>query len=223
VKKTKNGRAKLAAIVVVVIVVSTVSAYLILSYSNSTARVRVACVGDSITEVTAYPADLQVLLGNAYYVRNFGVVGATILLNTDRPYLNQTACSEAEAFQPQVVVIMLGTNDARTNIYPNSENLEANYGMLIATFQALKSHPKILVATPPPIYNNTLSLSSSNLVQGVIPRVEQEAKALNVPTVDVYDPMLNHPEYFPDGVHPNIAGAEKIAQIVFAAIVNKAS
>jgi len=223
VKKTKYGRAKLAVVILTVIVFSAGLAYIILSYSNSTARVRVACVGDSITEVTGYPADLQALLGNAYDVRNFGVVGATILLNTDRPYLNQTACSEAEAFQPQVVVIMLGTNDARTNIYPNSQNLEANYGTLIATLQALKSLPKILVATPPPIYNNTLSLSSSNLAQGVIPRVEQEAKMLNVPTIDVYDPLLNHPEYFPDGVHPNLAGAEKIAQIVFAAIVNKES
>jgi lysophospholipase L1-like esterase len=223
VKKTKDGHTKLVAVVVAVIVFSAGLAYLILSYSNSNARVRVACLGDSITEVTGYPADLQVLLGNACDVRKFGVVGATILLNTDRPYLNQTACSEAEAFQPQVVVIMLGTNDARTNIYPNSENLEANFGMLVAAFQALKSHPKILVATPPPVFNNTLSLSSSNLVQGVIPRVEQEAKALNVTTVDVYDPLLNHPEYFPDGVHPNLAGAEKIAQIIFAAIVNEES
>jgi len=214
-----DGRAKLAALAVAVIVLSAGLAYLILSYSNGTARVRIACIGDSITEITGYPADLQILLGNAYNVRKFGVVGATILLNTDKPYLNQTACSEAEAFQPQVVVIMLGTNDARTNIYPNSENLEANYGMLIAAFQTLKSHPKILVATPPPIYNNTLSLSSSNLVQGVIPRVEQEATTMNVPTVDVFDPLLNHPEYFPDGVHPNVAGAEKIAQIIYAAIV----
>jgi lysophospholipase L1-like esterase len=219
VKKMKYGRAKLAAVAVAVLVLSAGLAYLILSYSNGTARVRVACIGDSITEITGYPADLQILLGNAYDTRKFGVVGATILLNTDRPYLNQTACSEAEAFQPQVVVIMLGTNDARTNIYPNSENLEANYGTLVAAFQALKSHPKILVATPPPIYNNTLSLSSSNLAEGVVPRVEQEAKAMNVSTVDVYGPLLNHPEYFPDGVHPNMAGAEKIAQIVFTAIV----
>ena len=222
-QKTKNGQAKLAAAVIAFIVFSAGMAYFLLSYSNSTGRIRVACVGDSITEVTGYPADLQVLLGNAYDVRNFGVVGATILLNTDRPYLNQTACLEAEAFQPQVVVIMLGTNDARTNIYPNSENLEENYGMLIVTFLTLTSHPKILVATPPPIYNNTLSLSSFNLVQGVIPRVEQEAKALNVPTIDVYDPLFNHPEYFPDGVHPNPAGAEKIGQIVFAAIINEES
>ncbi|HTY76144.1 MAG TPA: GDSL-type esterase/lipase family protein, partial [Candidatus Nanoarchaeia archaeon] len=164
--------------------------------------------------------DLQILLGNDYQVKNFGVVGATILLNTDRPYLNQTACSQAELFQPQVVVIMLGTNDARSNIYPNSENLEANFGLLIAAFQSLTSHPKIIVATPPPIYNNTLSLNASALVQGVIPRIEQEAKTLNVPTVNVYEPLLNHPEFFPDGVHPNSAGAEKIAQIVFGAIAS---
>ena len=196
---------------------------LIIIYSNSNTQVRVACVGDSITQLTGYPADLQVLLGNSYNVRNFGVTGATILLNTDRPYLNQTACSDAEAFQPQVVVIMLGTNDARTNIYPNSENLEANFKMLVDSFQSIRGNPKLLVAIPPPIYNNTIGLSASNLAQGVIPRLEQEAKALHVATVDVYDPLLNHPEFFPDGVHPNIAGAEEIAQIVFNAVVSEKS
>lgn len=216
-------RAKLATLLVAVLVVSAGLPVLIIIYSNSNAQIRVACVGDSITQVTGYPADLQVLLGNSYKVRNFGVTGATILLNTDRPYLNQTACSDAEAFQPQVVVIMLGTNDARTNIYPNSENLEANFEMLIDSFRSVQSHPQIIVALPPPIYNNTLGLSPSNLVQGVIPRLEQETKALNVATIDVYSPLLNHPEFFPDGVHPNGAGAEEIAQIVFNAVVSEKS
>ena len=217
-KGGEKSRAKLAAIVTTIIIISAGFAALIFNYSNNVTPVRVACLGDSITAITAYPQDLQILLGNSYEVENFGVIGATILLNTDRPYLNQTACSEAEFFQPQIVVIMLGTNDARFNIYPNSENLEANFALLIAVYQSLTSHPKIIVATPPPIYNNTLNLNASVLVQGVIPRIEQEAKTLNVPIVNVYEPLLNHPEFFPDGVHPNTAGAEKIAQIVFAAI-----
>src|SRR4051812_40315304 len=50
-------------------------------------KVRVACVGDSITfgsgipdrEHNAYPAQLANLLGDRYEVRNFGVSGATLL------------------------------------------------------------------------------------------------------------------------------------------------
>ena len=37
---------------------------------------RVACLGDSITQMTGYPADLQTLLGNSSIVGNFGVSGS---------------------------------------------------------------------------------------------------------------------------------------------------
>ena len=40
--------------------------------------VRVACLGDSITNMTGYPEDLQKLLGNNSLVGNFGVIGATV-------------------------------------------------------------------------------------------------------------------------------------------------
>ena len=54
--------------------------------------VRVACVGDSITEGAGvrdpnkrYPAQLGVLLGANYDVKNFGVSGTTMLDNGDSP------------------------------------------------------------------------------------------------------------------------------------------
>ena len=61
--------------------------------------VRVACVGDSITygsgipdrEHNSYPAQLQKLLGDGYEVRNFGVSGATLLKNGDKPYWKEKA------------------------------------------------------------------------------------------------------------------------------------
>ncbi|MBQ0024637.1 MAG: hypothetical protein KBT00_02795, partial [Bacteroidales bacterium] len=48
-------------------------------------RVKVACIGDSVTygyglenrDNDSYPAQLQKLLGNGYDVRNFGHNGAT--------------------------------------------------------------------------------------------------------------------------------------------------
>lgn len=78
--------------------------------------IRVACVGDSITQGSGYPAKLQVLLGTNYSVGNFGVSGSTVTLNSTKPYMNQTAFEKAQQFQPKVVVIMLGTNDARTDL-----------------------------------------------------------------------------------------------------------
>ena len=168
--------------------------------------------------ITEYPRDLQTLLGTNFKIGNFGVTGATVLLNTDRPYLNQTAFQEAKQFLPNIVVIMLGTNDARTNIYQYSENFEADYKQLISEAQDFTSKPKIFLAIPPPIFNNTLSLSSINLVQGVIPHIERVARELGVQTINIYGDLVNHPEYFPDGVHPNSEGAKLIAVTVYKAI-----
>ena len=89
--------------------------------------INIACVGDSITELTNYPANLQALLGAGYRVESFGVTGSTVLLNTDKPYLNQSAFQQARAFLPNVVVIMLGTNDARINTYRYNKSQQESF------------------------------------------------------------------------------------------------
>src|SRR5438270_834071 len=80
--------------------------------------IKVACVGDSITQGSGlqentYPLQLQRMLGSNYEVRNFGVGGATLLEQGDKPYIQQKLYQDSLAFQPDVVVIMLGTNDSK--------------------------------------------------------------------------------------------------------------
>jgi lysophospholipase L1-like esterase len=182
--------------------------------------IRVACIGDSITQITTYPTNLQILLGSRYTVQNFGVVGATVLLNTDRPYLEQTEFQDASAFKPNIVIVLLGTNDARSNIYASSENFESDYKQLISAFQNFSSKPQILLAIPPPIFDNTLDLISANLVQGIIPHIQQIARDQDLPTINLYHPLIDHPEYFPDGVHPNNDGSKIIAEEIFKTIIS---
>ena len=77
--------------------------------------IRVACVGDSITEGfkydnASYPMFLSSLLNsedNAVIVRNFGTSGSQT-----GDYLKSENFFMAVAFQPDIVVIGLGTNDA---------------------------------------------------------------------------------------------------------------
>ena len=57
----------------------------------------------------SYPAQLQNLLGDRFDVRNFGIGGAT-LIRTGRPNAWQKL-DAVKAFQPNVVIIALGTND----------------------------------------------------------------------------------------------------------------
>src|SRR5436305_14122743 len=72
---------------------------------------RVACVGDSIT-AGGYPGQLQKMLdtvADKYVVKNFGVGGATMMMKSDRPYAKQTKYEDALKFEPDIVVLMLGT------------------------------------------------------------------------------------------------------------------
>ena len=74
-------------------------------------KVRVACLEDSITAGSGYGSELQSWLGPAHQVKNFGVSGATLLAQGDKPYAKEKAYADAIAYQPDGVTVMLGTND----------------------------------------------------------------------------------------------------------------
>jgi lysophospholipase L1-like esterase len=180
--------------------------------------IHVACIGDSITAGSGYPVYLQAMLGDSYKVGNFGASGSTVLLNSDTPYMKQPAFQDAMAFQPSIVVIMLGTNDAHETVYESIENFQADYKRLILACQEFESNPQIWLVTPPPIFENECDLSETTLEQGVIPQIEQVADELDLPTIDVNTALINYPEYFGDGVHPSSEGAMLIASEVDEAL-----
>jgi len=183
--------------------------------------IRVACVGDSITEITGYPSDLQTLLGDNYSVGNFGVSGSTVLLNSWEPYMNQSAFQKALNFQPNIVVIMLGTNDDLEMLRPSNASFEEDYIKLISAFQQLESNPRIWVVEPPPIFSNSSDLSISYFNGVIVPKIQELANQTNLPIIDVYNAFGDHSDYFVDGVHPNSQGAALIASEVYKAVNQK--
>jgi acyl-CoA thioesterase I len=216
-EKAKVKKLKLLAIAIACIVAS--SGFFMLFLQNAedahaVVPIRVACVGDSITWGSGYPAYLQAILGKNYTVENFGVSGSAVLWKSDKPYVTQLAYWNAITYQPDIVVIMLGTNDASEKNAPNINEFSDNYMRLIHQFQALRSAPQVYLVDPPPILNNTLNLSDTNLIQEVIPRIEQVATKLNLPTINMHSTLLDYPEYFGDGVHPNSDGGELIANTI---------
>ena len=86
------------------------------SYSGT---IKLACIGNSITygygiedrDRDSYPAQLDRMLSDRWEVQNFGVSGATLLKDGNKPYWNESAFAAALAFKPDIVVIQLGTND----------------------------------------------------------------------------------------------------------------
>ena len=181
-------------------------------------KIRIACVGDSITETSGYPDDLWMLLGSNYIIGNFGVGGSTVALDSSKPYMNEITFVEAKDFQPSVVIIMLGTNDAVPATQKN-EIFVNDYVKLITEFQTLSSKPKIWIVKPPPVFSNETGLSVENFKNNIIPSIEHVAEKANLSIINVYSALVNYSELFPiDGVHPNNEGAMLIANEIFKAI-----
>ena len=118
----------------------------------------IGCVGDSLTEgaakdkrVSSYPTYLQEQLPlPAYKVFNFGK-GSSTVLRTGVPFVNSTQYKLSMAAHLDVVVLMLGTNDAR-KIFWDESRFRRDYIDIIERYQALPSKPIVFVCTPPPVY-----------------------------------------------------------------------
>lgn len=184
----------------------------------SSDKIRIACVGDSITGGTFYPDDLWMLLGANYTVDNFGVGGTAASLDSSSPYMYQSEFERAKHFQPNIVIIMLGTNDANAIITPNNGSFVSSYVKLVEEFQALSSQPKIWIVKPPPVFSNGTTPSAELLNNYILPSIEQVALQTNSPIIDVYSAVSNSSQFFPDGVHPDPDGSQLIANEIYRAI-----
>lgn len=182
-------------------------------------EIKVACIGDSITNgggknaSSFYPAQLDLLLGEDFRVLNCGESGATMQSDGNKPYWYQKDLYNVFAYKPDIIVIMLGTNDSKTHIW-NADSYERDYQLMIDTLKTLDSKPQIYLCSPPPAYSSIWSISDSTIQSGVIPIVKGIAKRNNLPIIDVYDGMNSMSHLFPDGIHPNKKGKKIMAEIV---------
>lgn len=202
--------------------------------------IRVACIGNSITDghgiemapAYGYPAQLQQLLGNDYWVKNFGVSARTMLNKGDYPYMNELAWNDAQAFKPDIVIIKLGTNDSKPQNWQYASEFRHDLQQMIfalrpdlaqpkkkgkkkAAAQGTSPKPQIYLCTPIPAIKSTWDISDSIIVNGIIPIQREVAneyglKVINLHTLfaDDSDKML------PDGIHPDGKGVRRIAEII---------
>ena len=190
------------------------------------ARLRVACIGDSITygagiddrESRSYPMVLGRLLGDGYVVANFGHGGATLLKDGDLPFWNVAEHDRALHFDPDLVVLMLGTNDSKPQNWAHKDRFEADLNTMIDELSALPRHPKIWLCAPPPAYAEMYGIRESVIAGEIIPIVQKVAKQRGLSTIDLHAAMSGHPEMFPDNIHPDAVGAERMAKAVAEAV-----
>ena len=190
--------------------------------------IRVACIGNSITdgfgimnaEAKGYPAQLQAKLGDGYEVKNFGVSARTMMNKGDIPYMKELAWKDAQAFQPNVVVIKLGTNDAKThNWVQGAEEYQQSMQAMIDTLKALPSKPKIYLCSPIPAFKDSWTISDSVIVNAEMPIIQKLAKKNKCGFIDLHTSYIYKDMMLSDGIHPNAKGAEKLAGIVYEALM----
>ncbi len=199
--------------------------FIAVAFLASSCAVKVACVGDSITEgsglksqsKSAYPVVLDSILGSRYSVLNTGRSAATLQKKGDLPYWNCNEFSNVFVFKPKIIVIKLGTNDTKPHNWKLGD-YEKDFQALIDTFRTIKSKPEIILCKPVPVFKTRWGINDSTLVNGAFPVIERIAIKNNLKVIDLYSGLKGNGANFPDDIHPNEAGAKKMAEIVAEAI-----
>ncbi|MGB2863426.1 MAG: SGNH/GDSL hydrolase family protein [Sedimentisphaerales bacterium] len=200
-----------------------------ISVENYRETIRAACIGDSITYGASirnrtkdcYPVQLGRMLGDEWQVRNFGVSGATLLKKGDLPYWNQQAFKDALAYNPNIVIIKLGTNDTKPQNWKYKDQFPTDYADMIDRFSELPSCPRIWICQPVPAYGERWGITDTIIKNEVIPLINLIAHRKNVPVIDLFAPLSDKPELFPDLIHPNAEGAHSIAKVIYAELTGR--
>jgi acyl-CoA thioesterase-1 len=185
--------------------------------------IKVACIGNSITigaGTIPFPLQLDAILGNGWNVGNFGVSGRTLLKHGDFPYWNEQFFTDALNFQPDKVIIMLGTNDSKPYNWVYGDEFYADYLSMVDTFANLDSHPEIWVCHPLKAFSGVYDITDSVIFYGIIPLVDSVAAHRNVKVIDFYGLTQDKPKYYSDGVHPTSTGNNYLAEILFNEMVD---
>lgn len=191
-------------------------------------KIRVACVGNSITygafipdrENNSYPAHLQKLLGNKYDVRNFGLSGSTVLEKGNMPYSKSSKYKEALDFEPNIVILKLGTNDSKAINWKYSLQFKNDYVSIINAFKEIHSKPRIILLTPLRCFlneGNTSSINNNVIKDNIIPIIEEIAYEYRIELLNMHNMFGGKwdSDLLPDKIHPSANGSRKIAEKVY--------
>ena len=183
----------------------------------------VACIGDSITygyglsspAKQAWPALLEDKLGEGSRVANLGESGTTLMDEGEYPYRSTGYLEEAKQMQPDVFIVMLGTNDAFSYRW-NSESYRTQLGALVDELAASTPQARIVLMAPPRTFYEYAGYGTEGtddvVIGGQIRSIVREtAGEKGCDYVDLYAFTEQHPEWFPDCLHPNTQGHAALA------------
>ncbi|HEY9259784.1 GDSL-type esterase/lipase family protein [Chitinophaga sp.] len=193
-------------------------------------KIRIACVGNSITyglgianrAKNSYPAQLQHMLGEGYAVENFGSSGATLLKNGTSPYWKRKEYKAALESNPDMVFIMLGTNDSKVANRPFYQEFESDYKELIRSFQDLPTKPRVVILSTVPGFSADSNFIYDPIITSrIIPMIDKVAFETGLEIIDCYHLFAGRVDMFPDKIHPDAIGATIIAKRLYEVVQSK--
>jgi len=189
-------------------------------------QTKVACVGDSITyghgitnwPKNNYPTLLQGLLGETYHVNSYGVSGRAVQPDSDQPYTALPHYQESLAYDADIVVFMMGTNDSKPENWHGADAFKEDLLALLDSY----GDAQILLCTPAASFfvdGQTEGLARHDIQPAVVEEIAQivrdVAAECGYTLIDIHALTLEHPEWFAkDGIHPSNDGAAAIAHTV---------
>ena len=195
----------------------------------SAQQVKIFANGDSITfgagssdgNIKSYAPLLAGLLGTDYTVQRVGVSGATLLKKGQPSYFNTQGVQNTIQANPDIITILLGTNDSKPGNWVYRDEFVADYLSLIDTYRALPSGPDVSPCLPPPAEELPGDIRGSVIANEVIPRILEAARQRGLEVIDLHTPFLDTLQsLFPDGIHPNDEGHRIMATRIRDAIIS---
>jgi lysophospholipase L1-like esterase len=178
---------------------------------------KVACTGTSAMAGLGsdpghhVPDELNRALGAGFVVQNFAIDGATAISSISSSYAATSQMKAALAMNPDIVLFWFGGNDSfKATWDTHMGEFQGDYTNLVRTFQALPSHPKTFLVRLWAFVNTPVQ--QTVIAQQILPLIDAIAATTGSTLIDYKKAFENHPEYFPDGMHPNDTGTLAIGK-----------
>lgn len=195
----------------------------------------ITCVGDSLTEGHNWPRESYPTFINDYLptgsnakVNNCGKNGASFKTfgQYNPAYDTTTQYQNSLKEQPDIVTILLGTNDA-TNWANEKDDFYKDYTDLIHLYQThWDKEPQVILLTSPTTKTpNNFSIPNDTIRDEVNPIQRQVAEELDLPLIDLreifdnYEGGLDELVRPNDGVHFSVTAAKMVAELIANEIV----
>lgn len=192
-------------------------------------KIKIACIGDSITEgfglknscTDSYPVILGYMLGDKYEVRNFGITGKCVQKDSNDPYWKSGRIPKIKEFDPDIIIVKLGTNDSKGVNWKSPEIFQSDYEAYLDEVSNPNKKQTFILATGAWVKKDAIGITRKVITEGVNPTVRKIAKKRGLKIIDFHSLLEDHPDWYCDDIHPNEQGAYKMAEFAYKFLTAK--